>query len=570
MKKIIVIMLAYLALSFGLCIGGAHIMKNVPTLLDGAEQSYLFFRSVYFFFTLFPALLCSAFLIAASISFGRSETVVRTRFSPYMFAHYRKVMLASFCMVFLLTMVKEVGLPLVSARQKRAETAPYLLSEYVMLGEQYFEQGNAELAHEYAKYALKLNPKHPAANALLENAETRLRQIGPEEQNIEVAIEQKDFASEEVMNETVLSLIKKSKAAASREEWFYAHYYAQLALSFGTEKDINFAEAQRLAAEAWNILSNPQEFAETDTWRLYGKKKKAYDALVAGDNLEAYYQFLELADSVPYHEIDPDVKNFLQIARARLEEECFFIDETLNMQRFESAQNVYFTIKHKSGKTDVVFISGMTQVRNTGGMLTYLRGFTMYTHAPDGKLLSSVSTPYAKMLAQPVAAYSTRAKQGYDIEDKYEVVPTLQLKSVERTGRGVINSPDYYYADSVPLLDRTRANFIVLALPFEEFALACEAARGADKMNLPALFKISDKAAQFGYASEIFGAALVRRLLYPLVMLLLFIFCASFAWNYRLAPNQVFKFKWILVLPFSTLLLYLIIEILLFAADLLC
>ena len=570
MRKIAVIIVSYLALAFGACVGMAHLTGDLPALLDGARGGYLFFSGVQLFFRLLPALLCSGFLVAASISFGRSEAVVRTRFSPQMAAHYRKVMLASLCMVFVLAMAKEVGVPSVDARQKQAAAAPYLLNEYVTLGEQYLAKGDAELAHEYATFALRLAPNNAAATALVERSETRMQQIASEEPEPVAVEEGRGFASEEVMNETVLSLLKKSRAAAADGNWFHAHYYAQLALSFGSERDITFAEAQQLAAEAWNRLSNPHAPQENDTWRLYDKKRRAYDALMNGDNLDAYYRFKELADAVPYHEIDPDVKNFLQIALARLEAECFFIDETLNMQRFESAQNVYFTIRHSDGKTDVVFISGMTRVRNTGGMLTYLRGFTMYTYSAEGALLRTVSTPYAKMLAQPVASYSERAKRDYDINDSYELVPTLQLKSVQRDTRGEVNAPEYHFAGSVPLLERKQSNVLVLAMPIDDFALACEASLGADKMSLPALFKIHVSAADFGYASEIFGAALVRRLLYPLVMLLLFLFCASFAWNYRLAPEQVFKFKWIFVLPFATLLLFLLIEILLFVSDLLC
>ena len=570
MRKIAVIIFVYLALAFALCIAAAQLIGSLPVLLDGARKGYVLLRSTGLFFRLLPALLCSGFLVAASIRFGRSDKIVRTRFSPYMASLYRKVMLASFCMVFVLAMVKEVGISVVTARQKFAEASPYLLNEYVMLGEQQLERGNAELAREYATYALRLDQKHPAANALLENSEIRLRQITPEQQEPSESSDGKDFSAGAVMNETVLSLLKKSREAAAMEHWFNAHYYAQLALSFSAERDSNFVEAQRLAAEAWNKLSHPQALQENDTWRLYDKKRQAYNALMNGDNLDAYYRFKELADAVPYYEIDPDVRNFLQIAQERLEAECFYTDETLNLQRFESAQNVYFTIKHKSGMTDVVFINGMTQVRDTGGMLTYLRGFSMYTYAADGALVRTVSTPYAKMLAQPVATYSAAAREQYGIAEDYKLVPTLQLKSVQRDRPGAVNMPEYRYIADVPALERTDSNLLVLAMPFDNFALACAAARGADNMSLPALFKISRIATEFGYATELFGAALVRRLLYPLVMLLLFLFCASFAWNYRLAPTQVFKFKWILLLPISTLLLHLLIEILLFTADLAC
>ncbi len=570
MKKIALIILVYLALSFGICIGIANLMGNVPPLLEGAKTSYVFFRSVLIFFTLLPALLCGAFLVAAAISFAQTEGNARVRFSPLLFRHYRKVMLASFCMAFVLTMVKELGVPAVKARQTAAELAPRLLSEYLSFGERFYAQGNHALAHEYAKSALKIDPTNSTALTLVDDTEKFLNQIPSPEYNTVEEPKEIDYAKLEVQNETVASLIEKAENAASKERWFNAHYYAQLAVSFGTSRDINLPDAQRIAAEAWNHLADPLLPKDAETWSFFAAKRRAYLALIAGNNVEAYYQFLELSHQRPAYDQDPDIKNFLQVALARLEEECFFIDETISLQRFESAQNIYFTIPHENGMRDVVYIRGITQVKNTGGMLTYLRGFTLFTYGRDGRLVRTVTTPYAKMTAEPVAALSEEALQYADVKPEYRLVPALQLKSVERNWRGTVNEPVYTYADYVSEADRAIPNYLVLAMPFSDFLLACDISLGPNRMNLPALIKISAIVHNYGFSSEIFTAALVKRLLYPLLLLILFIFSASFAWNYRLAPNQLFKFKWILVLPFASFLLYLIIETLLFMANLAC
>ena len=571
MKKIALIILVYLALCFGICVGIANLMGNVPPLLANARTGYLFFRTVLIFFTLLPALLCSAFLVAASISFGHSEGKALVRFSPLLFRHYRKVMLASFCMVFILALVKEIGVPAIKARQTAAELAPRLLSEYVTLGEHFFVQGNDALAHEYARAALNIDPANEKALSLVDETEKRLNQIPPVDTGTkDLPQEDIGYAYQEVQNETVASLIEKAQEAAGKEEWFNAHYYAQLAVSLGTGRDINLPDARRLAAEAWNHLSDPRMSEDSAVWHFFAEKKRAYFALMSGNNVEAYYQFLELSRKQAENAFDPDIKNFLQVAEARLESECFFIDETISLQRFESAQNIYFTISHQNGVKDVVYFRGITQVRNTGGMLTYLRGFTMFTYGRDGRLVRTITTPYAKMVAEPVSALSSEIRQTADIKDEFRLVPALQLKSVERDWRGTVNAPVYTYSDFVPEAERPEYSYLLLSLPFNDFMHACDISLGADRMNLLSLMKISSSVHDFGFSSEIFTTALVRRLMYPLILLILFVFCASFAWNYRLAPDQLFKFKWIFVLPFASFLLYLIIEALLFMSNLAC
>ncbi|MCR5724866.1 MAG: hypothetical protein K6G80_07270 [Treponema sp.] len=570
MKKIALIILVYILLSFGICLGIANLTGNVPPLLAGGQTPYIFFRSVLLFFKLLPALMCSAFLVAASICFGHSKEKALFRYSPVQFANYRNVMIASLCMVFLLMLAKEVGIPAVQARQASAEMAPRLLSEYILSSEHYYAQGNDALAHEYAKSALKIDPANKIAAAMIENTEKNLRQIKPMVGLPGKETDEAAYASREVQNETVTSLIEKSKAAAKEDNWFTAHYYAQLAVSIGTTQDVNYNDARHLAADAWNHLRNPRMEQKNEVWDFYLAKRTAYFALMQGDSIEAYYQFLELSKKMSQTLKDPDVEYFLQIALGRIEADYFFIDETLAVERYESAQNIYFTIPHAQGGRDVVFIRGMTRVKNTGGLLTFLRGFTMYTYGADGRLIRSIFTPYAKMVAEPVAACSRELVKAFDLRDSYVLVPALQLKSIEREFRGTANEPEYVWADFVAESDRTPYNYLVLSMPFSEFLTACDISLGPDRMNLPSLMKVCQTVDDFGFSSEIFTTALVRRLLYPLLLLILFVFCASFAWNYRLSQDQLFKFKWIFVLPFASFLLYLILEALLFMVSIVC
>ena len=132
------------------------------------------------------------------------------------------------------------------------------------------------------------------------------------------------------------------------------------------------------------------------------------------------------------------------------------------------------------------------------------------------------------------------------------------------------NEPQFTFAADIPEESRTTETALFLSMSCDDFNLICDAAVGPKNMNLLSLIKIAGKASTFGYSDEVFGATSIRRVSYPLLLLVLFLFCASFAWNYRIKKNQLFKFSWSFILPVCTTVLYVVIEILLYINELLC
>jgi hypothetical protein len=63
-------------------------------------------------------------------------------------------------------------------------------------------------------------------------------------------------------------------------------------------------------------------------------------------------------------------------------------------------------------------------------------------------------------------------------------------------------------------------------------------------MSLPALIKLVNMAAKYGFCTEVYGQALMNRLYYPLWILVLFVLLACFGWNNRIGATQYFKFSW--------------------------
>ena len=123
------------------------------------------------------------------------------------------------------------------------------------------------------------------------------------------------------------------------------------------------------------------------------------------------------------------------------------------------------------------------------------------------------------------------------------------LESIDRNFRGKYNKPVYEYSDLIPINERSEDNFIILPISTDEFNSLCDASVGVNYMNINSLIKIGHKAKDFGYSNEIFSSACIRKITYPFVMLILFVFIASIAWNFRVSSEQLFKFIWLLIFP---------------------
>lgn len=560
MRKTGIIVAIYSVIAFAICLLISHLMKNLPVLLPGENSSYILTRAFLFFCKFLPALVFSGFLIGCAIAYGKDSEKAQIKYSPLIMEHFRKTMIASIIIVLIVSFITEVFVPLFEQRQARAKIKPVLFSEFITLSKDYFDKGNMSLAFEYSYNALLLSPKDKDALYINEHASAELNSLKmvldrPEEPKFVFV------PAKETKGETITSLLNKARVAAEKENWFDAHYYAYLAVEVGNEKDINLEEANRLASEAWNHLFDPSVIKETDEQILFRKKREAYRTLIRGDNVEAYYQFLEIANFSDVAARDPDVSKFLVIAEQRLVEQCFFIEEVENLRRFEAYNNIYFAIPHDDGSKDVVYIRGIMPVKNSGRMVQYLRGFSLFTYSKDGDFLRSIYVPYAKMLSQTTDSFDESAKLHFGIKDSFKTVPYLMLECVSKTDRNGRISPVYEYdADYTKENEPYLNNYFVLGLPQKDFNLLCDAAAGSRKMSLISLIRFLPKTLEYGYSYEVYNSDFLFRVTYPLIMLICCIFMACMAWNYRLNDSQLFKFKWIFLMPAITVILYFVIE----------
>ena len=560
MKKTSIIVLVYAVFAFAICLLISVLMKNVPVLLPGEERSYIISRAFLFFCKFLPALVFSAFLIGCAIAYGRDAEKAKIKYSPLIMAHFRRTMIASIVIVLVLSLLIEVCVPLFEQRQAKARIKPVLFSEFMTLSHEYYDKGQMNLAFEYSYNALLLNPKDKDALFINEHSGAELNSLKmvldrPEEPKFVFT------PIKETQGETITSLLKKAKEAAEKENWFDAHYYAYLAVEVGSEKDVNLDDANRLASEAWNHLFDPTVIKETEEQILFRKKREAYKTFIRGDNIEAYYQFLEIAAFSDVAARDPDVSKFLEIAKERVENQCFFVEEVENLRRFESYNNIYFAVPHEDGSKDIVYIRGITPVKNSGRTIQYFRGFTLFTYSKEGRFERSIFVPYAKMLSQKASMFDSSAKLAFGIKEEYKNVPYLMLESISKNDRSERISPVYEYdAEYVKKSEPFLSNYFVLGLPMKDFNLLCDATVGSIKMNLISLIKFLPKTRQYGYSYEVYNSDFIHRISYPFVMLICCIFMACMAWNYRLKNAQLFKFKWIFLMPAITFILYFVLE----------
>ena len=563
MKKVFAVVIGYtlffLAISLAL---SAFVLKNIPELLPGSENSFVIRRGIIYFIQAMPALILCSFMVGWAIEFGRTAGTVKYKFHPEIFAHFGKVIITSIFFIFILTISKEVLLPVLSYQQKRAVDFPQIFKEYKNFSELCFNRGDMELASEYAAKALEINAKDNKMIFIYDHATAALDAVKF------VTVDNSDDKQElfvdegEINHENISSLLEKSRNAAVEKRWFESHYFAQLAIQLCDESDLNLGEAKILAATAWNNLQEPlvTDMEENEEQRLYRQKKSAYFLLMNGDSLGAYYKFLEIMEKFDKAQFDPDVVQFMKIATDRVTKQNFFTDEIINLRKFETITDVCFSIPTADNEKEVVFIKGITPIKDGGNMVQYLRGLSIYTFDKNGVFQKSVFAPYAKMLVESVSTFDSATKRKFGVNDTLSKVPFIILNGIDRSDKTKTSSPVFSSVNPKTKFE----NAIILPISADDFNLACDASTGAENLGLFSLAAIVKNARHFGYSAEIFGSTLVTRLNYPLILLIVFVFLATIAWNYRLEHGQVFLFAWVLLMPFATLFIYFAYRSLLF------
>lgn len=524
----------------------------------GAVHDGVFFsRMLLYFFEFLPPFCASGLLVGYSFGFGKLAAEHPQRFSPLMLRCSKTVLAAGFICTVICFFAAEIGRPFVRRQMQFEENRRESFAVYCRLAERYMVQSDPdyERAEHYIDMALLLFPADSEA-AELKN-EIAEKNAAVQGQHSADSAVREDAAAEEIIsvrNEMQFDsadFMQAARAAAASGNWFDAHYYAEKAASLCLPGDGNQSEARQLANEAWRMLSAAEEVRFGEPQQVFAEKVAGYKMLSKGDFLGAYFVYHTLERSYPN---DPDIQRYCRIAQEELEKQYFFSDEMNDMQLFEQYRNVRFVCPKADKGRDVVFCAGISSWKKGGGLIHYFRDFYVYSYDKNGRLLHSIRAPLAKMYAAPENMFPW-LPLSIDIDTERTFVPYVLLKSVDRDYRGIETIPVYtQYAETN---DAAEYSFqYVMPIPYADFQQVCSASFGAQDMPLMQLINFAERADDFGYSAEVFEHALVSRTAYPFILMIIFVWIAVFGWNYRMAYNSVFKFKWIPVIPVFTLVAF--------------
>lgn len=557
MKRIIGMLSTFLIIGFVLCLVFGFLYPHPVELINSAVFPYKFLSGLQYFLAFLPALFFAGFIISLAVHFGHNAEGGFKRFSKATLERYKLVIITSLICAFVLTLSNECFSILIKNKKENLINRPKIITEYVKVGNNLLNQGYYNRALNYANAALKLEPNSKEASILKDKATVEINRM--ETSNLHFKLYENDIEPDTVDRvlinpeqiSEVYTLYQKAVECFNNEEWFNAHYYATLGINLATPKDPNLSNLKDIANEAWNNLTEFVKLQKSEDQNHFEKKYEGYLALHQKDDLKAYYIFKELSTTSRELSIDPDVNFYLDVAENRIREKYFFVDETFEQESFEYANNIYFAYDYKDGSKDIVYFKGVTTVEETGNSIQYLRDLTIVTIDKDKEVYRTVKVPYAKVLPVSVESLNETTKQLLEIDEKTKSIPYLMLNSIGRSDPSIKITPTFTYAteQNVP-----NPSFLILPIPFDDFILLEKNTINPDTLSLIDLVKFVNIAEKYGFAETIFVQVLMNRLLFPLWILIILIFAATFAWHNRIGDSQYFKFSWIFSFPFIILL----------------
>lgn len=552
MKKNIIVLSFILIFSLIVCLIIGFVL-NVPfEVSKNSVFLYKILTGLELFVKYLPVFIIASFILTFSVHFGQHCEGSIIRFSQAMVERFKKIMIFSLMLTFIITMSNEVFGTLINRKKQSIIENQKILNEYLKVGNNLFNNGFYERAKRYGNVALTLQPNSKEAVDLIDRAEVEIQRNENSNLRFKIyeSVEEAEKVDKVVINpeqiNEVYSYYLKAKDSYDKKEWFNAHFFAETGISLATPKDPNLEDLKKISNSAWNNLSEYHNLEKNEEQQIFDKKYEGYLALVQKDDLKAYYLFKQLYMSSRQMQSDPDVKFYLEIAENRVNEKSFFIDETFELESFENANDIYFACNYKDGTKDLVYFKGMTCVEETGNSVQYLRDLTIITIDNEGNFYRKMNVPYAKVLPVSVKNIPPSVKQLMGIEDDVESIPYLMLKSIERERENSEVFPVYTYSDGSV---GNKPEYLLLSMPYEHFLMLENFKNNVTSIPLPQLVKLAKISEQYGFLEEMFTQSCLDRLFYPIWILILFLLISTFAWNNRVGNGQYFKLTWVFAFP---------------------
>ena len=293
------------------------------------------------------------------------------------------------------------------------------------------------------------------------------------------------------------ALMEKAQYYFDRQDWYSAHYYAQSASSLDPRR----TDALRLAAQAWDRITGLTQ-AEKDvrTSDLLKAKTRAYQMLIAGDVLGAYYEFGRLRADNP---ADQDIATYLAESARKLAATAFFVDDARRMETLPGTQAILFLNGGTGGAREAVYIGKMVEL--PGGE-AYYYDIEAVRYDAAGAVQWHFSAPFGRREGGSILLHSVGRN---DVQQQYLPV---------------------YLQGSRPAAER---NVLALRPSVEELRSLSIGRDALAVMGLPELWRMRTDLAAFGLPRTALNVDMTMKMLMPFVFLVLSIFSVSLGWAYR-------------------------------------
>ena len=293
-------------------------------------------------------------------------------------------------------------------------------------------------------------------------------------------------------------LVEKAQYYTDLGDWMSAHYYAQSAVALDPRR----VDALRLAAQAMDQLGGVSAQEELRrSGDLFKQKKAAYQMLISGDILGAYYTFSALAAR---YKDDPDILRYLAEAKSKVAQTTFFLDEAQRVGVLPGVLQILFIDHGEAEATTAVSIGKMVEL--PGGD-AYFYDIEAIRYAANASILWHFTAPYGR---REGAAILMHCIDRNDARNQY-----LPL----------------YLQGSRPAADRA-----VLALrPGMAELRALSARRDAlADTGLAELYGMRGELGSLGMSRQELNVEMTMRFLMPFVFLIVSLFSVALGWAFRL------------------------------------
>ena len=523
------IFFGYVAVGSLIILGFRHIFPGEIAPLPIFAKDWRLIRSLIDIIALFPALAFSALVIPFGLPSGYDDSYAR--FSPYFFQRMVVPVITAICAAGIYSLLFFLALPLAKNYEKDMLFQGELYRMAKERAQVHGRAGEWVEASQYIGICDSVWEESPELESLRGEVDLHLDESRYSiTKDRELAALEKRSASVSALpgqREPIdtLEALALGEAALNEGRLMDAHWLATLGGRIAREGSLEAAAAARLAARAWNQIESQRPTPlEARLYSLYQLKLSAYQAMVSGDWIRAFYLFQELFEKSPN---DPDAENFLAACEKGTKEIAFFIEE-MGILPGQTNVGVIFSLPGYSGGQgrSVMRAASLTSSPD----YAYGTGIEYMAFDSGANLLYSLQAPFAKFL--PITFNGQR-----------QVL--IQMRALDRNDSSRRWEPEWEVLAGNT--DYHGAAQITLGISYETFLVLTQMRQELSGMQIGELFATKDIAPEMGYIPEVFEAEILNRLSGCLFFLPMAVIALLFGWRFRCKGNP--RYIFILLLP---------------------